>query len=114
MPTSSKEICLFKTYIETTDSFNTEQDSFRNIKQAILQCNVSKRPKFYISSALKGDSQDYTSSRVGAWILIAQQTVYQLELHMYFTKNSMSPSTWTIIFKHLASVNSHKCIMQED
>lgn len=40
--TSSKEICLFKTYIETTDSFNTEQDSFRNIKQAILQCDVSK------------------------------------------------------------------------
>lgn len=30
--------------------FNTEQDSFRNIKQAILQCNVSKCPKFHISS----------------------------------------------------------------
>lgn len=70
----SKEICLFKTYIETINSFNTEQDSFRNIKQAILQCNVSKHPKFYISSDLKGESQDYTFSRLGAWILIVPKT----------------------------------------
>lgn len=30
--------------------FNTEQDSFRNIKQAILHGNVSKCPKFHVSS----------------------------------------------------------------
>lgn len=42
MQTSSNEIRLFKAYIETISSFNTGQDSFQNIKQAIIQCNVSK------------------------------------------------------------------------
>lgn len=54
MQVSSKEIHLFKTYIKTISSSNTEQGSFRNIKQAILQGNVSDCPKFYISDLIKG------------------------------------------------------------
>lgn len=65
MQVSSKEIHLFKTYIKTISSSNTEQGSFRNIKQAILQGYVSDCPKFYISD-LKGDSQDYTCGKTGA------------------------------------------------
>lgn len=49
MQTSSNETRLFKAYIETINSFNTGQDSFRNIKQAIIQCNVSKCLPFPIS-----------------------------------------------------------------
>lgn len=53
MQTSSNEIRLFKAYNETISSFNTEQDSFRNIKQAIIQRNVSKGLTFHISSDLQ-------------------------------------------------------------
>lgn len=68
MQTSSEEISLLETYIETISSFNTEQDSFGNIEQAILQYNVSKCSKYYISSDVKGDSHNYT---LGVWILLA-------------------------------------------
>lgn len=59
MQTSSNEIRLFKAYIETISSFNTGQDNFRNIKQAIIQCNVSKCLTFRISSDLRRQSKAY-------------------------------------------------------
>lgn len=47
-----KYVCLFKTSIETSSSFNTEQDSFKNIRQATVFYNVMSQncPKFHISS----------------------------------------------------------------
>lgn len=71
---SSKEIHLFKTYIEMISSYNTEQDSFRNRKQAILQCNVSKCPKFYISSDLRWAAVKITLAVDRGLILSAQKT----------------------------------------